>query len=286
MVLITGSDGIIGRAICRKLIEQSINILPVTHKRKNHTLTNAIVSDLSLDISEEIEEYTSEISKIIHLAAAVPHSVYYSDNEETANKTRLIDENVHHLQKITSADLIYFSGCSLYNNTSAFKREEDELNPKSPYLKAKADGESLFMGTDHSTILRISAPIGPGIKKNLVVSRFIKSALENKTLPIWGSGEREQNFVDSREISELVLKVLKNPIFEIFNVANEQPITMYELANLIIEVTGKGEIEILDKNDPNENQKARYCIDKVKKKYGWTPSIKLEESIRNIIDLE
>ena len=50
MILVTGSDGIIGRRLCKKLQELSIPFLPLTHRPKQSTLNQALVIDLANDI--------------------------------------------------------------------------------------------------------------------------------------------------------------------------------------------------------------------------------------------
>jgi len=282
MIVVTGSDGIIGRALCRKMLTQSIRFLPVTHHRKLHTSQDALLVDLASTILP-LKPYIHDIKAIVHLAAAVPHSTAYPDNDISANKTRSMDCNIIELQKRTNAHVVYMSTCGLYDRTStAIKNELDCIKVTTPYFSAKAKGEALFTLSGNTTILRLSAPVGSGLKSNLVLSKFIATARNNRTITIWGSGKREQNFIDADDVSDLLIKALRFPCYDIFNVASELPITMLTLAETVKRVLGSGSIEIVAKNDPLEGESARYSINKAKQTYEWIPKITVEQSIEKI----
>lgn len=285
MILVTGSDGIVGREICKKLQELSIPFLPLTHRPKQSTSDQALVIDLSKDI-DSLTAYRHKISGIVHLAAAVPHSISYPDNESSADSTRRIDQNIHAFQKQSGVPLIYMSTCGLYNRSTYKTKHEDDhdsISISSPYFSAKADGESLFLSQGTSTILRLSAPVGVGLKPQLVMSRFISTARENGVISIWGDGSREQDFIDTRDVSDLIVKVLKKPKRTIINVATGMPVTMKKLAKKVVEVIEKGSIEISPKVDPRDGETARYSISRAKDYYSWTPQRTLEDSIYELI---
>jgi len=285
MILVTGSDGIVGRGICKKLQELSIPFMPLTHRPKKNTSNRALVIDLANNI-DLLTPYLNEISGIVHLAAAVPHSISYPDNEISADITRRIDQNIYAFQKQSGAPLIYMSTCGLYDRSTSITKHEDDrdsISVSSPYFSAKADGESLFLSQGTSTILRLAAPVGVGLKPQLVLSRFISTARENGVISIWGNGSREQDFIDTADIADLIVRVLKKPKRTIINVATGMPITMMNLAEKVVAVVEKGLIEISSKPDPCDGETARYSISRAKDYYAWTPQCKLEDSIYELI---
>jgi nucleoside-diphosphate-sugar epimerase len=282
MIVITGSDGIVGRALCESMRLLSIPFLPITHCRKPHTSQDALLVDLA-DTILPLERYIDDIKVIVHLAAAVPHSINYPDDEVSANKTRSMDRNILALHKLTNAHIVYMSTCGLYNrNSPTIKNEINKIKVTTPYFAAKASGEEVFKLTGSATILRLAAPIGIGLKPNLVLSKFITEARCNKPIKIWGSGQREQNFIDSEDVSKLILKVVHSPVSEILNVASETSTTMLALAETVVSVLGKGSVKMVTKMDPLEAETARYAIKKTKRIYDWMPEITLEQSIEKI----
>ena len=282
MIVVTGSDGIVGRALCLALRSEAIPFLPITHRRKPHTDPDALVVDLT-ENTLSLEKYCDDITAIVHLAAAVPHSTDYPDNEMSAGKTRCMDNNILLLQKLTNAQVIYMSTCGLYDRTSStIKSEEDNIKITTPYFAAKARGETIFSNAGNAIILRLAAPIGAGLKSNLVLSKFIAAARNNKSITIWGSGQREQNYIDTVDLSDLIIQALRSPVPGIVNDAADTPMTMLELAEMVISVLGSGSIEVTLKEDSLDGETARYSINKAKQLYGWFPRIDLYQSIKNI----
>ena len=97
-----------------------------------------------------------------------------------------------------------------------------------------------------------------------------------------GDGSREQDFIDTRDVSDLIVKVLKTKR-TIINVATGMPVTMKKLAKKVVEVIEKGSIEISPKVDPRDGETARYSISRAKDYYSWTPQRTLEDSIYELI---
>jgi nucleoside-diphosphate-sugar epimerase len=275
MILVTGADGIVGRAVCVALRQNNIDYIPVVRSKKHRTEKHAVIFDISNDDSFNAFK-NLELDCIIHLAAAVPHSSHYPDTEKSADITRSIDRNIFKLQSSFKVPLIYMSSCGLYDRKIDTIKTEDDvslLKIESPYFKAKLDGEMLFSQNPDSTILRLSAPVGEGLKPLLVLSRFIVAARE---------GNREQNFIDAKDVSSLILEIIKKPGNTILNVAGREPVTMLKLAETVINVIDNGDISFSEKIDPREGETANYSLDKVKKLYNWCPEISLTNSIKLI----
>lgn len=285
MILVTGSDGIVGRGLCKKLLESGVPFLPVTHRRKAHTLPQAVLADLVSDRGG-LGAHVNGLSAIVHLAAAVPHSANYPDNEASANCTRRMDRNIRDLQQQTGVPVIYMSTCGLYDRSIRDVKYEDDrsqVTVTSPYFAAKADGEAMFLSARSSTVLRLAAPVGAGLKPQLVLSRFVAKARVGGTIKIWGDGSREQDFIDTADVAELILSVLKQPRTMILNTASGAPTTMVQLAETVIATVGAGSIERAEYSDPRDGETARYSIKRAKKFYGWLPQISLVESVASLI---
>lgn len=279
MILVTGADGIVGRAVCSALRLAGKEFIPVVRHKQAITAENALVTDL-VQPCFLANLARSKISAIVHLAAAVPHSVHYPDTELTADLTIRMDNNIRSLQEQLGVHLLYMSTCGLYDRLlDVVKHEDDEsvIRIESPYFAAKMAGEKLFKNNPLSTILRLAAPVGPGLKPSVVVSRFIMTACSGDPIQIWGSGSREQNFIDVRDVAALIMKVIADPQQCTVNVANVSS-TMVELAKTVINVVGKGSFEYSDHDDPRDGETAKYSISKAHSLYSWTPKHDLADS--------
>lgn len=286
MILVTGSDGLVGRGLCKKLQESGVPFLPVTHRHKPHTLPQALLVDLANDRGA-LFKHMGKFSAIVHLAAAVPHNANYPDNEASADCTRRMDRNIRYLQQQTGVPVIYMSTCGLYDRSTGDLKHEDDRSQvivSSPYFAAKADGEALFLSDGTSTVLRLAAPVGAGLKPQLVLSRFVATARANGTIKIWGNGSREQDFIDTADITELILSVLDQPKTTVLNAASGVPTTMAQLAETVIAVVGAGAIERADQSDPRDGETARYSISRARECYGWIARRSLDESVVSLIE--
>jgi nucleoside-diphosphate-sugar epimerase len=286
-VLVTGASGVVGRAVVAALDHAGMGRLAVV--RSGGGAPGTIVHDLTAGGKALVDVVPSVPSAVIHLAAAVPHGARYSDTIETAAFTRAMDLTVFVAAKMWNCPVVYISGCALYDSLESDNRREEEDSPPrlhSPYLAAKWDGERLFRTFSNSTIIRLSAPLGPGLKSGLVVSRFIEIARRGGEINVWGSGTREQNFVDVRDVSELLLRAVQTPRPGVYNCAADRPVMMVELAKVVIDVTGRGTIAVGRYADPREGEKAHYSIEKTKSVFGWQASVSLAASLEALVHEE
>lgn len=288
MIVITGAGGLVGRAVSAEFYAREIRALPVVRSRSTKVRQDQLVMDLS-KAEGLVKSVKGFVSGVVHLAAAVPHSRAFPDTEYSARVTRQIDNNVLSAVKEWECQVVYMSSCGLYDRSSpAVKSEKDvkQIGLESPYFSAKYDGEAKFSGECDAVILRLAAPIGPGLKTGLVVSRFIELARQGQVLEVWGSGTREQNFVDVSDVADIVCSAMQNPYEGVYNVAGRQPTTMRDLAQKTIDVVGSGSMNVGSVRDPRNGDTARYSIALAQKIFGWVPQVSLEDSLRSIIDVE
>ena len=282
-IVVTGAAGLIGRAVTSHLRALGATVTSIARQQSNDIPSQLKLMDL---VRQPLEMAIKERpDAIIHLAAAVPHSARYPDNADSAKQTRTIDTNVRDAAMAWQCPVVYMSTCGLYDRLNQdIKFEDDDTNISliSPYFEAKKHGEALFTDCDQSTILRLSAPIGPGIQSTLVVSRFLHMAETNQAISLWGSGNREQNFIDARDVAELIATTVLWPQPGVYNLAAIEPVTMKELAQEVISVCGKGSVTFSGTPDPLDSETARYSTEKIRNTFNWAPRFSLRESLQSI----
>lgn len=281
-VLITGAGGIVGRAVATAFEREGWSVYRIVH-RPSRAAPDAQVIDLTTvdDLTRRVAERPDAI---VHLAAAVPHSRDYPDTPDSAALTRKMDGKVLDAARAWNCLLIYASSCGLYC------RDEPETKTEaapikdwgSPYFAAKAAGEAACADYDNAAVLRISGPIGPGLRAGVVMARFIAAARDNKPITLWGSGKREQDFVDARDLARLCLAVVKQRARGIFNAASGHTATMRELADTVIARVGGGSVALSGQPDPNESIFARYDVHKAERELGWRPMHSLSDMVDNV----
>jgi UDP-glucose 4-epimerase len=277
MIVVTGANGTIGKAVASQLAAAAIPVFAVSRD----------IFDLAggKDLSAFVVDRPAAV---IHLAAAVPHSPHYLDTSASAELTRRIDLCVYDSVRHWDCRVVYASTCSLYDKRVADVKIEETpilVRPDSPYMRAKSEGETLFAKLYSCAVMRLPAPIGPGLKPSVVAKRFFDLACEGKQINIWGAGLREQNYVDVDNIAGAMVKAASSQTTGIFNISADQPTTMLELATAMTRVIGRGAIEFAGKSDPLEYERTRYSNRRARNELGWIPSASLEDSIRNMLDL-
>jgi UDP-glucose 4-epimerase len=277
MVILTGPKGLIGRAVSSLLDSHRIDYIPI----------DRLKCDLA---NQELSEYilaqnVSDSYTIIHLAAVLPYGSNTMDLSCAGELTKAIDSNVARCAKRLDAKVVYASSLSVYDRTTAV--ELTELSPtcastSSPYLRAKLRGEDLFSDNSDNTILRLPAPIAYPGPKETVLHKFISSARDNKPIYLWGGGQRKQNYVDVSDIASAFIHAFELPVNGIYNIASSFPISMLELATVVVNIFKSGTIEFCDRNDPLEYQNACYCTEKASKQLSWRAKMNIQDSIYNL----
>ena len=181
--------------------------------------------------------------------------------------------------------------------------EEDDriighpLKSRWSYSEAKAVDESLayFYYLENKLpirIVRFFNTVGPRQVGHygMVVPRFVSAALKNEPLSVYGSGDQIRCFCHVTDAVRGLLLVMDSgkAVGEVFNVGNNQQISIMELAKKVIEITGSNStIEKIayEKAYPQgfeDMQRRVPDISKMKQVLGWSPEINLDQIIKDI----
>jgi UDP-glucose 4-epimerase len=254
-VLVTGSAGFIPSSLIDALlITGDYQVVGVdnflTGKNRNvvnHPLYKFIKADVNnhQDISTIFLHFGFDY--VFHYAAVV------GVQRTTENPKMVLEDimglqNIFELSKNTGVRRIFFSSSSeVYGEPVHLPQNEHEtpLNSKLPYAVVKNIGECFCrsyqkeFGLDY-TIFRFFNTYGPRQSDDFVVSKFLKAASENRDITIYGDGLQTRTFCYIEDNVDFTLKVLANNLLvnEVVNVGNDTIITINELAEIIIKLTG------------------------------------------------
>jgi nucleoside-diphosphate-sugar epimerase len=288
-VLLTGAKGLLGRAIYKELAERNVGVNTPDELSGLSSHSQKFRVDLSKPDLDVASSTKFRPDAIIHAAAVVPHT-RLEDTELNAQCTRQIDRNIQHAQRQWNIPCVYLSGCSLYQSRGLARCDErsslKEPAELTPYLRAKRDGEVLFQRGNDAIIFRLSSPVGPGLSRTSVLSRFMHAARLGDILHVWGSGSREQDFIDVRDVARLVALCATHRRFGIFNVAAGVPTTMQELAERIVSVWGQGRVTVGHQEDPEEGKTSRYDVSSAIQAFGWKPRYSLQDCLKELYEFE
>jgi UDP-glucuronate decarboxylase len=300
-VLVTGGAGFIGSHLCEKLLEDGCEVICLDNlfssSKQNIVgfLGNPSFEFLRHDITHPVY---AEVDRIFNLACPAS-PVHYQYNPVKTVKTNVMGTlHMLGLAKRVRARILQASTSEVYGDPEVHPQREDywgsvnPIGPRSCYDEGKRLAETLMMDYHRQNgvqvrIARIFNTYGPrmSIHDGRVVSNLIVSALRNEPLTVYGEGTQTRSFCF---ISDLIrgLDLLMNweggtgPV----NLGNPQEVTILELAELVVELTGTQagiQFAPLPKDDP---VRRRPDITKATRELGWAPQVGLREGLRQTID--
>jgi len=118
---------------------------------------------------------------------------------------------------------------------------------------------------------------------------FIRLAIDDKWIKIFGDGEQQRDFTHVEDVVKafLISAVSKKADGQVFNLGSDKPVSIINVAKLMVELSRSGEIKKID--FPETNRKievgdyhANYT--KIKKILGWKPNISLMDGVKMTIE--
>jgi len=308
--LITGGAGFIGSHLAERLIARGDQVVVLDNLSTGDTNNLYSIKDeirfVQGNILDKglIDDLVAESDFVVNLAASL--GVFNIVNKPLESLiTNLKGSGI----VIESADqrkkpILIASTSEVYgkNIKDSLKETDDRiighpLKSRWSYSEAKAVDESLayFYFLENKLpirIVRFFNTVGPRQVGHygMVVPRFVTAALKNEPLSVYGSGDQIRCFCHVTDAVRGLLLVMDSnkAVGEVFNVGNNQQISIMELAKKVIEITGsKSVIEKIayEKAYPEgfeDMQRRVPDISKIKQVLGWSPEINLDQIIKDI----
>ncbi len=308
--LVTGGAGFIGSHLTEQLIARGDQVVILDNlstglSENLSTIKNKVGFEQGNILDKAlVEKLVSNSDYVVHLAAALGVLNIVNKPLESLKSNLQGTEIVLEAANKYKKPILIASTSEVYGkNDKVPLNEEDDrvighpLKSRWSYSEAKAIDESLayfyFLEEGlQSRIVRFFNTVGPRQLGNygMVIPRFVSSALKGEALSVYGSGEQIRCFCHINDAVKGLLLVMDSDkaIGEVFNVGNNQQISIMELAKKVIEITGsKSTIEKIayEKAYPQgfEDMQLRVPdISKIKQVLGWSPQLNLDQIIKDI----
>ena len=309
-VFITGGAGFIGSHLCDAIISRGdeVTILDNLSTGTHENIANlkGKIEVIQGDIRDKAlaESLVDNSELVLHMAAAL------GVDNILENPIESISTNFYGSEIVLGATLKYdkriliASTSEIYGkNTKQPLSETDDRVIGTPqklrwtYSDAKALEEAtahfLFLTKQLKvTTIRFFNTVGPRQtgKYGMVIPRFVRAAIEDNPLKIFGDGSQTRVFCHVNDSVKAILALATNDktIGEVFNIGGRGEISILDLAKLIIKQTNsKSEITFTDYEDAyatgfEEMARRVPDISKLTKFTGWEPKIDLEKIIDDV----
>ena len=300
--LITGGAGFIGSHLVSKIIDNAEkiivldNLLTGSEKNINKYLDLSNFQFISHDIQNHYDP-EENIDCVIHLASCASPVAYAENPINTLKSGSIGTINSLGIARKYNSSFLLASTSEIYGDPKISPQHEEywgnvnPVGPRSMYDESKRFAEAATQAyiTEYklnAKIVRIFNTYGPNMKLDdgRVVTNFIVQALKNKDITVFGKGLQTRSFsyVDDTVNGIMLASSYKEP--DIFNIGNDNEITINQLAQTIIEITNtKSKIVYKDlpKDDPLQRKPD---LSKSKELLNYEPVIGLEKGLEKTIE--
>lgn len=314
--LITGGAGFIGSHLCELLLNAGHRVVAIDDLSTGRVENIAHLRPLphfqfvreTVDNAQVLDRLTSESDVVVHLAAAVGVQLIVQD------PVRTIRTNINSTEAVLAAAHRY--GCKvLLASTSEvygkgvrvpFREEDDRLmgpttRSRWAYAESKAVDEFLGLAYHHQyglpvVIMRFFNTVGPRQtgRYGMVVPRFVRAALRDGPLEVYGDGSQSRCFADVADVTRAITQLANEPkaIGEVFNIGATEEVTIRNLAERVISLTGSAsEIKLVPYDAAygpgfEDMQRRVPSIEKLARLIGYAPRYSLEDTLRRVVAFE
>lgn len=170
-----------------------------------------------------------------------------------------------------------------------FFREDDPLNPSSPYAASKAGADRLAYAYTVTyglpiIILRPSNNYGPYQYPEKFIPLFVTNALEGNTLPLYGKGTNVRDWLHVEDHCRAIDCVMRwGKRGEVFNVGANNEMQNIDVAEMIVELLGKPR-NLIKRVPDRQGHDRRYALDCSKiRALGWKPEKMFDEALASTV---
>ncbi len=318
-VMVSGGAGFIGSHLVERLLARGDRVTVVdnlsTGRRENLAAATGLAGDRLRFIEADLSEALRALGRgelfdeIYHLAAAVGVRLVVED------PVRSIETNVEQTSAIlrfalahsasgAGVPVLIASSSEVYGKSSHSPFREDDDVVYGPttvnrwsYAFSKAIDEFLALGYSAqrklpTVIVRFFNTVGPRQvgEYGMVLPRFVRAALQGRPLEVHGDGRQTRCFCDVRDVVSVLPRLLGDPACRgrVFNVGSDRPISMRELADLVVRtLDSRSEVRLIPYTQAygagfEDLMQRRPDLARLREATGFEPRITLEQTIRAV----
>jgi dTDP-glucose 4,6-dehydratase len=299
--VVTGGAGFLGSHLCDLLVGEGFRVICVDNLETG-SLQNVehLRGDAFTFVNHDLTEHLAvdeDVDFVFHLASPASPIDYLRLPLQTLKVGSYGTHNALGLAKWKRARFLLASTSEVYGDPAVHPQPEtywgnvNPIGPRGVYDEAKRYAEALTMayhrqqGVD-TCIVRIFNTYGLRMRPydGRAIPTFIRQAHANEPITVFGDGSQTRSFCYVDDLVRGLLLLVRSGEHLPVNIGNPQELTLLELAETVVRVTGsKSEIvfEALPVDDPQVRQPD---ITRARQLLGWEPQVSLEDGLRRMLE--
>jgi len=303
-ILVTGAGGFVGSHLAKQLYEDNYDVRVVDINWDGYTPDPYYTEKLTMDlrVAENCSKATEGMDYVFHLAANMGGIGFITEvGAEIMHDNVLMNANMLQASLNNNIERFFFSSSACIYPTY---RQEDSDNPGLKEEDAYPADPDDFYGweklytekmceayqRDYDLEVRVArfhniyGPEGTydgGREKSpAALCRKVAQISNPGTIEIWGDGEQSRSYCYIDDCIEGILRLMKSDFDQPLNIGSDRLITINELADLIIDISGKNVEKNYDLSAPQGVRGRNADLTLIKKILGWEPQISLEKGFK------
>ncbi|MBT4277465.1 NAD-dependent epimerase/dehydratase family protein [Candidatus Falkowbacteria bacterium] len=296
-ILITGGAGFIGSSLADALIEKGDDVVIVDNLvtgKKEYINSQAKFYEVDI-CSTEIEDIFAKEKPdyVFHFAAQIDVRKSVDDPVFDNKVNALGSLNIFQTSAKNKVKKVIFAstGGALYGDVESPAKEEDLIEPLSPYAIHKYTAERYleFLKEVHGlnyAVLRLANVYGIRQYKGGecgVIGIFTSNAVEKKQSIIYGDGSKTRDYVYISDVVNAFILAMKKDCSGVFNIGTEKETSVLDIVKAI-ENTTKEKFDYKCENDrPGEVKRSVLCCQNAHDLLGWKAEVDLKEGAQKTL---
>ncbi|MBL8764518.1 MAG: SDR family oxidoreductase [Phycisphaerae bacterium] len=301
-ILVTGGAGFLGSHLCDRLVAQGHDVICLdnffTSQKVNvaHLLGKPNFELVRHDITHQV---WLEVDEIYNLACPAAPGHYQYNPIKTMKTSVMGAINVLGMAKRCRAKVLQASTSEVYGDPEVHPQPEsyrgsvNPIGPRACYDEGKRAAETLFFDYHRSNrvnirVVRIFNTYGPRMHPfdGRVISNFIRQALRNEDITLFGDGSQTRSFCYVDDLVEAMIRMMNGPDDFVgpVNIGNPEEHTIKGLAELVIELSASRSKIVHRPMPADDPARRRPVIDLARSRLGWEPKIPVRLGLLKTID--
>jgi dTDP-glucose 4,6-dehydratase len=305
-VLVTGGAGFIGSNFIRHLLKSHKDVEVTNFDKLTYAGNPESLADIAGDsryrfVRGDIAS-AADVNAVMEMGfeAVINFAAETHVDRSIEDASPFLTTNIMGTQCLLEAArrlqlprFIHISTDEVYGSAPAGESftEETTLDPRSPYAASKASADHFVAAYANTygvsaVILRCTNNFGPFQFPEKLIPLIIANAREDKSLPIYGDGLQERDWLFVEDYCRAItLALVKAKAGAVYNVSAGAPQPNLKIVRTILQHLGKPEsLMKYVKDRPGHDR--RYALDssKIQRELGWRPEVSFEDGIRRTID--